>query len=100
MVRFCLQVHATAHDVFPTVIKQKETIKSIMVPVDDPNVEVMEQETPSAPTTQQPTSPKSSFIAVSLCNIHKNYGEAGHRNPCLTVCIYLSNIGYFRSSFR
>ena len=71
MVRFCLQVHATAHDVFPTVIKEKETIKSIMVPVDDPNVEVMEQETPSAPTTQQPTSPKSSFIAVSLCYIHE-----------------------------
>ena len=98
MVRFCLQVHATAHDVFPTVIKEKETIKSIMVPVDDPNVEVMEQETPSAPTTQQPTSSKSSFIAVSLCYIHEKLWGGS----CLTVRIYLSNIhvGYFGSSFR
>lgn len=58
-----IQVHATAHDVFPAVIKEKEAIKSIVVPVHDPTVEVLEQETPAA--AEQPTSPKSSFVAVS-----------------------------------
>ena len=79
MVRFCLQVHATAHDVFPTVIKEKETIKSIMVPVEDPNVEGLEEETPAATYTRKPTSLQSSFYCCELVLLmyahNKNNGE-------------------------
>ena len=74
-----LLVHATAHDVFLTVMKEKDSIKSIMVPVDDPNVEVLEEETPAATSTLKPTSLKSSFYCCEfVLRMHahnKNNGE-------------------------
>ena len=74
-----LLVHASAHDVFLTVIKEKDSIKSIMVPVDDPNVEGLEEETPAATSTLKPTSLQSSFycceFVLRMYAHNKNNGE-------------------------
>lgn len=56
------QVHATAHDVFPP-IREREVIKSINIPVDEPNIEVLEDNTT---TSEPPITQKSSFVAVSF----------------------------------
>lgn len=52
-------MQADAHDVFPH-IREREAVRSIIVPV-DAHVEIMEKAT----ETEEPKSPKSSFVAVS-----------------------------------
>lgn len=60
-----LKVHVGAHDVFPPV-REREVIRSIVVPVDEEPSEVLTGES----AQQVPKSPKTRFVAVSCQDVN------------------------------